>query len=421
MLDTGSSAISSIMNNGSAESADSSSQGGPPAPRIPLPRDLTANHSYVDLFEAYAQEHDLQVEEVQNHSSAHHYPVIMQSMITRLEKYGRLANMRDLARHSRSSRGRKTKPEEPLHSSSDEGSDPNDRYYDLDDAFIAPEDCDPDKETEGDFDTALSEGHYVLPASLFVPQPSRPASLTQKRKPSQRAAAGSGPVGRKKKARAVSAYPEEIKKRLFALQEMYEKNKQETNVVAYPKGALKIIGEILVEMLNDEVCDMQSIERTELCLTLSEISDQSLTRIEKIVEKQLLVNEKAKAGNQFAADAKRLKSLINAECRTLKPSWTDPLKDALAVCKLSLEANVRKTNEFNSGYNKKRGSLAFQDEEKKLEKDVSDWSAGRFLLNGGDVRVVLPSTAPTPIVPSQVLVSAGTQPRRGSQYDKMPE
>ena len=409
------------MNNGSAESADSSFQGGPPAPRIPLPSDLSASLSYVDLFDAYAQEHDLQVEETQNHASAHHYPVIMQSMITRLEKYGRLANMRDLARHSRSTRGRKTKPEEPANSSSDEGSDPNDRYYDLDDAFIAPEDCDPDKENEADFDEALAEGHYTLPAYLFTPQPSRPPSLTQKRKPVQRPAAGSGPVGRKRKARAMSAYPDEIRKRLFALKEIYEKNKQETNAVAYPKGALKIIGEILVEMLNDEVRSIQSIERTELCLTLSEISEQSLARIEKIVEKQLLVNEKTRAANQFSTDSKKLKSLINSECRTPRPSWTDPLKEALAVCKSSLEANVCKTNEFNSGYNKKRGSLALQDEEKKLERDVSDWSAGRFLLDGGDVKVVQPSIAPTQLVPTQVFVTTGTQPRRGSSYDKMPE
>ena len=241
------------MNNGSAESAESSSQGGPPPPRIPLPNDLTANHSYVDLFEAYAQEHDLQVEEAQNLRSAHHYPVIMQSMISRLEKYGRLANMRDLARHSRTSRGRKAKPEEPVNSGSEDGSDPNDRYYDLDDAFIAPEDCDPDKENEADFEEALAEGHYMLRADFYVPQPSRPPSITQKRKPAQKPAAGSGTMGRKRKARAMSAYPDEIRKRLFALKEIYEKNKQETSVVAYPKGALKIIGEILAEMLNDEV------------------------------------------------------------------------------------------------------------------------------------------------------------------------
>lgn len=239
------------MNNGSAESADSSSLDGPPAPRIPLPRDFCANHSYVDLFEAFAQEHDLQVEEAQDHPSAHHYPVIMQSMITRLEKYGRLANMRDLARHSRSVRGRKTKPEEPAHSGSDEESDPNDRYYDLDDAFIAPEDCDPDKENEADFDEALAEGHYALRADLYVPQPSRPPSVTQKRKP--KSAPVTAPVGRKRKARAMSAYPDEIRKKLFALKELYEKNKQETNPVAYPKGAKKLIGEILEEMLNDEV------------------------------------------------------------------------------------------------------------------------------------------------------------------------
>lgn len=94
------------------------------------------------------------------------------------------------------------------------------------------------------------------------------------------------------------------------------------------------------------------------------------------------------------------------------------------MCRLSLQANVRKTNEFNSGYSKKRGSLAVQDEEKKLERDVSDWSGGRFLLENGGLRVVekLPSIPVIQGTPVRALVATeAVLPRKGSIYDKMPE
>lgn len=156
-----------------------------------------------------------------------------------------------------------------------------------------------------------------------------------------------------------------------------------------------------------------------MCLTLSEISEQSLARIEKIVEKQLLNNEKSRASNQFTSDAKKLKSLITSECKTSKPSWNDRLKEALATCKSSLQSNIQKSNEFNSEYNKKRGSISVDEEEKKLEKDVWEWSGGRFLLANGDVKVMerlpsLPSAGSAPF-------SVNPAPRRGNVYDKMPQ
>lgn len=95
------------------------------------------------------------------------------------------------------------------------------------------------------------------------------------------------------------------------------------------------------------------------------------------------------------------------------------------MCKSSLEASVRKTNEFNSGYSKKRGSLAVQDEEKKLEKDIADWSGGRFLLENGGMKVVekLPSIPPVQLTPvrAPVVAAEAFLPRKGYVYDKMPE
>jgi hypothetical protein len=59
--------------------------------------------------------------------------------------------------------------------------------------------------------------------------------------------------GRKKKARQMSSYPEEIRRVMLALQELYEKNRHDAIVVAFPKGASKLINEALEKALSDPV------------------------------------------------------------------------------------------------------------------------------------------------------------------------
>ena len=240
------------MTEGSIASADGSNSSAPLAPRIPLPSSLTSNISYVDLFDTFVKENDLPVDEDSNPQMTHHYPAIMQSMITRLEKYGRLANMRELTRHSKTApKMKKTKVEGQ--DSASEDSDPNDRYYDLDDGFIAPED-DLERENETEFEDALKEGHFPLKPDQFVPQVIRPATSRPRKAPAKSAPASAAATpGRKKKAKAMTSYPDEIRKQLFALKDLYEKNKQESTVVAFPKGSVKLINDVLSLMVSDPV------------------------------------------------------------------------------------------------------------------------------------------------------------------------
>ena len=363
-------------------------------PRLPLTYPLLTEFSYADLIEAHAATSGLPLLDPEDaEEEQHRYPIILQSLITRLENYGRLANTRDIARHSRKAK---------KSTESAEDSEPDDRFYDLDDGFMEEEEW--DKENEGDFQEAVKEGHYILNSQDLVSGEVRSR------------------LGRKRKAQDLSAYPECIRKILVELDNLYVSS-QKTN----PKGVAKLVTAALCLMLKSTNSPV-SVDRVDLCLTLSEISGFSLEKIEALAGKLATSQQLAKVLTLHQTNIKRIRAGITVECRSAVPVWTKELQAAYQSCLDSLEQVVARTNDLKSI--RKRPLLTVAEEEKKLEKEVETWSERRFSMDNRQISVVLlerPSVSPSTLQvflqtrPELPIVVNLEAPPRGNVYDPAPQ
>lgn len=356
-------------------------------PRLPLTYPNFTEFSYADLIEAHAATSGLPLLDTDEaEKEQHRYPAILQSLITRLETCGRLANTRSIARHSNKNKK----------------SEPDDRFYDLDDGFIEEEEW--DKENEGDFQTAVEEGHYILHSLDLL------SCTTQ------------SCLGGKRKAQDLSAYPDCIRKILVELDSLYMSS-QKTK----PKGAGKLMTSALCLMLKNTDSTVV-IDRVDLCLTLSEISGFSLGKIEALAEKLATRQQLAMVIAIHQTNIKRLKAGITVECRSTVPAWTQELQASYQSCLDSLEQMVARTNDLNKIRNRPLVTVA--EEEMKLEKEVETWSDRRFCMDQRQISVILlerPSASPSTLQAflqtrqeTPVVVNLEAPPR-GNIYEPPPQ
>ena len=362
-------------------------------PRLPIP--VLTDFSYADLLETHASASNLPLlDPPSDTDDQHRYPVILQSLITRLENYGRLANTRDIARHSR-----KTKKG----SESGEETEPDDRYYDLDDGFIEEEEG--EKENEGEFEEAVREGHYIL----------RPEDLISSQKGIN--------TGKKRKAQDLNAYPESIRQILTDLDNLYT-----TSQKANPKGVAKLVTAALRIMLKDADSPISCIDKVSLCLTLSEISGFSLEKIETLAGKLAANQQLARVNGLHQSNMRRLKAGITVECRSMVPNWSKELQAAYHSCLDTLQQVVIRTNQLNTL--RKRPVIEAGEEEKRLEKEVESWSNQRFIMENRQISVMLIERTAVPPSSLQAFLQTRSDdpvvvnlegPPRSVTYDPMPQ
>lgn len=364
-------------------------------PRLPITFPVLTDFSYADLLETHASASGLPLlDALSDTEDQHRYPIILQSLITRLENCGRLANTRDIARHSR-----KTKKG----SESGEETEPDDRYYDLDDGFMEEEEG--EKENEGEFEEAVREGHYILrPGDLVSPQKAKN-------------------TGKKRKAQDLNAYPDSIRLILTDLDGLYMGSQK-----ANPKGAAKLVTAALRIMLKDADSPIPSIDRVSLCLTLSEISGFSLEKIEALAGKLAANQQLARVNTLHQSNIRRLKAGITVECRSMVPNWSKELQAAYQSCLDSLEQVIIRTNELNSM--RKRPVIEAGEEEKRLEKEVESWSNQRFIMENRQISVILLERTAIPPSSLQAYLQTRSEdpvvvnlegPPRAATYDPMPQ
>jgi len=294
----------------------------------------TKEVSYVDLLESQIGPQKEPEEPESPYSDMDHsYPVFMQNILERLEKYGQLALTDQIGKHRK--RPRKS-------SSLGGASEVGDEYYDLDDHFID----DAEIQFQGDkqdFERAEEEGFYTAsPCDIQLPKsPKKPT----KKKPQKKPAAPEVTYKRKLK---VDNLPDEPKNSIFELKKIYDESKSKRNTTPFPKGASE-----LLYKLGKAAKDNPSLNLEELAEMIGEVCNQKPQTMMRAMEKLVKQNDKNDAQKTFKHAKDSFIKRIASESKSENFSWNEAHKQELEQLFFYLKDFVDLTSEFNQKYLKK--------------------------------------------------------------------
>lgn len=290
--------------------------------------------SYVDLLESQIGPQKEPEEPESPYSDMDHsYPVFMQNILERLEKYGQLALTDQIGKHRK--RPRKN-------SSLGGASELGDEYYDLDDHFID----DAEIQFQGnkqDFEKAEQEGFYtVSPCDIQLPK--SPKKPTKKKSQKKQAA----PEVVYKRKLNVNNLPDEPKNSVLDLKKIYEESKSKGNTTPFPKGA----NELLFK-LGKTTKDNPNLDLEELAEIIGEVCNQKPQTMLRAMEKLLKQNDKNDAQKTFKHAKDSFIKRIASEGKSENFSWNEAHRQELEQLFFYLKDLVDLTNEFNQKYFKK--------------------------------------------------------------------
>ena len=294
----------------------------------------TKEVSYVDLLESQIGPQKEPEEPESPYSDMDHsYPVFMQNILERLEKYGQLALTDQIGKHRK--RPRKS-------SSFGGGSEVGDEYYDLDDHFID----DAEIQFQGDkqdFERAEEEGFYTAsPCDIQLPKsPKKPTKKKSQKKPA-------APEVTYKRKLKVDNLPDEPKNSIFQLKKIYEESKSKRNTTPFPKGANE-----LLYKLGKEAKDNPNLNLEELAEMIGEVCNQKPQTMMRAMEKLVKQNDKNDAQKTFKHAKDSFIKRIASESKSENFSWNEAHKQELEQLFFYLKDLVDLTSEFNQKYLKK--------------------------------------------------------------------
>lgn len=284
------------------------------APHLEVSLEESRNISYVDLLEAHYSSKDLEFpSETSSDSAEHHYPLLLQSINERLEKYGHLAIVKDVAMRSKAP-DRKLPvqvPEDPnnpkkrkktLYMEADEN------FYDLSDKFIDDKELHDDKFSEKEFNDALDEGFYVLSAS----------DLKKKRKKGKS----------KVKKEVCEVFPAPISRALRKLAKLYV-NKTNSTMNYFPKGAQLILKSLRTLIDKDQVRTMQRANPASVLSRVASITGRSEDDILKFTDNKLAQEASRRKLAEMKKDFESLKKTIHRASMPEKPEIARQVKEYL--------------------------------------------------------------------------------------------
>lgn len=368
------------------------------APRLSFEVSETREVSYVDLFERYYQENGLSEVDENSMASehAHHYPVFMQNILERIEKYGQLAVRDDIARHTNAI-------------NSKDNEDTNlDAYYDLDDRFIDDEDVSPEIGDDSEFKNAVSSGFYVMDAEDYEPAKAQPPRKTPKKKPV--------PIKSKYK---LQDFPKNVTACLVDIIKLYSDKKDKTNS-SYPKGVKELFGKLGVKLAAGKA-DVEKVYAL-----LAKISKQRPDALKIQVEKMTKQRLKKEIEKKLSTMLTELKENIKKN----SPKWSQVAEKQRRILK-HLRKLVDSSNEFEETYSKKKNLMVFEEEEKKVRETIRElYSKMKKGQNEANSVSNTPFTTPMKIIqhnypilsPLQVeLPLPKKMPPRNCIFDEPPE
>mmetsp|Transcript_27645 Transcript_27645/g.49914 ORF Transcript_27645/g.49914 Transcript_27645/m.49914 type:complete len:386 (-) Transcript_27645:1802-2959(-) len=279
------------------------------APRISVSFDDSYNLSYVDLLESYYSSKDLEFpSETSSDSAEHHYPLLLQSINERLEKYGQLAIVKDVAMRSKAPERKLSvqAPEDPnnpkkrkktLYMEADEN------FYDLSDRFIDDRGLNEDVFSEKEFEQAISDGFYMIDAKDLKKKP-------KKNKP-------------KSKKEGNEGIPKPAQKCLTRLRKLYD-NKTSNTANYFPKGVQEILKSLRFMMEKDKTCNQALIWQR-----VAIITGKSERDIVKFTENKLLQAAARKKLADLKKDFDGLRKSISKAKTLQKVEVTKLIKDYL--------------------------------------------------------------------------------------------
>ncbi|CAG9315118.1 unnamed protein product [Blepharisma stoltei] len=353
--------------------------------------DLSKNKvvSYASLVEEYNKEHDISDSSSDESEESHSYPVFMQGLIERLEKYGYLALSKKIGQHrskiekidenfelntpmeehgesneNKNSQGNLEGSEESYSSGS---YGVNENLYDLDDDFI-------DDEHEGhisidgerEFWNAEKEGYYVISAEEFHNLINNaPASKSQNIEL------------KRKRSLDLENVPDKMKHLLEELDDIYDVKSQGGIATAYPRGAYNQIGKIGAMIQQDEDINSECIYKI-----IENISGLKISSIINTIEKYLLQMKKTEAKENWQSIMKTLKNKLAPINRKRDSSQLEEINEKFKEVRDSLMKHVKIVNEFNEKYKRGSDQLDYLEEERRFINEIKFNNANIEVVDG---------------------------------------
>ncbi|CAG9315083.1 unnamed protein product [Blepharisma stoltei] len=334
------------------------------SPKFTLSLSKSRIFSYADLLEDYFKENDESSTPNSSNSVVpeHEFPVFMQNILERLEKYGQLAPRNDIGFHSKGRKRPKINDQSP-----GEEEDAMIDNYDLDDKFIDDEELQYESaEEDGNLDGAKESMFWVetdIKTIVNTPQkkPRKSVRRIKTKTPSKI-----------DYQRENSVYfenlPDVVKEQINKLKSIYEQNEKSGGPKkSVPKGVNAVLNEIHSLMRSKD------LDQGLLCKIISEMNKVKYKVIERAMNKISKQKEKEEGEKKYKDSYRALKEMIVKNSKNDTFSWNDELRNQLKQVLKLLEQFVAIYNEFVELYVKKNpAKLKFEEEEQKIITDLKN-------------------------------------------------
>jgi ribosomal protein L13 len=376
------------MSEDLAKSEDSESESDlRVAPRLPISLEDSRNMSYVDLIESYYTSRDMEFpSDTGSDSAEHHYPLLLQSINERLEKYGQLAIVTDVAMKSKAPERQLTMPESedpnlPKKRKMRKFMDADENYYDLSDKFIDDRGLNEDHFSEKEFYESIEDGFYML------------KNLKQKHK-----------ATRSKTPRKEDEVAVPIRRALAKLKKLYLK-KPSNSLNHFPKGALTLLKSIRHLVEKNRVSLTQSSNEALVLANVAAITGRAEEDILKYTDTKFAQEAARKKLTGLKDSYKVLKKSIKHATHAQKPEVSKLAKEYFirlrAYTDQQLETSKRRARAKN-----------FRAELEALAEEVQDLNPSVF--NPTDILAISFEEDVR-----QVLWPSGFEPLQSTEYDSV--
>ncbi|CAG9332951.1 unnamed protein product [Blepharisma stoltei] len=332
--------------------------------KIQLSLKESKEFSYYDLYEEIAESKGF-LEETESmgftNENSYIYPVFMQSIIERLEKYGQLALQDDIGLHSAARKKMK------IAENDDSCVDPSLEYYDLDDKFIDDTEILNDyQESDYLYEEAKKEKFYVEHDTTKIKAEIVKVSKKSKEKKEI--------SYERDETKDFENLPDDLKEAVIKLKSVFYETRRTGAKAVFPKGTLFIMTQI------EKLAEIHNIRIRTINKILSKICKVKYVSIKHAMEKIKFKTEKNKAKKAYKTQRSAFSSLMRSECRKFDFNWNEELRKKLREVLRLLSNYVKISNEFVNNYSKNPKLLNYEDQEKifieKLKTQCSPKLAG---------------------------------------------
>lgn len=326
--------------------------------------------SYADLLEEGQKENEQEISASSSTSRypEHDFPVFMQNILERLEKYGQLAPRKDIGFHSKSRKHEKSNEFESEGQECEE--DAFIDNYDLDDKFIDDGEINCESGHEEEFDKDFKfyvETDVKNITNLPQKRPRKPAKKNKPKTPCK--------IDYQREISVnFENLPEAIKEQMVKLKGVYEDSRKNGAITkSMPKGVTAVLTEIYGLMrLND-------IRANNLYKIIADMNSVKINVIERAMNKISKQKEKAESEKIYIELKNKLKDALVIISKEDNFNWTDELRSQLRNVLASLQEFVIVHNEYQDLYIKKNPQkLKYEDEEKVVVSELKNISNSRL-------------------------------------------